>query len=300
METHERTSRRIAALSIVLSAGLAILKITVGMKGNSTAVVSDGIESASDVLTSGMVLLGLIIAARPPDADHPYGHGRFETLSALFVGSILSASGTLICFHSLQRAYQTEHAPAFFAVWPLLISIVCKSALWVSKRTYGRRIGSEALLADASNDAVDVVSAFVALAGLSITLVDPQRFAPFDHIGGFGVGLVVIVLGIRVVRETVLHLTDTMPGAEMLAEIRAAGLEVPGALNIEKCFARKTGFRYHVDLHLEVDPRLTVAESHGIAGEVRTRIRRDVPWVADVLVHVEPFPLDRMGSGNGK
>jgi cation diffusion facilitator family transporter len=284
--------RRIALASIAVSAALATLKITIGLKANSTALVSDGFESASDVLSSSIVLIGLVVASRPPDADHPYGHGRFEILSALFVGAILFATGVLICYHSVQRAFEVGHAPEFFAVWPLVVSIVCKSFLWSLKRAFGSRLRSEALLADSSNDAVDVLSAAVALTGLSFTLFDPKRFVAFDHIGGFGVGVVVIILGVRVMRDTVLQLMDTMPDETMLDEIRGVALQVPGALAIEKCQARKTGMKYHVDLHLEVDPNLTVQASHDIATQVRIVIKESLDWVADVLVHVEPYGLD--------
>jgi len=295
-----RTSRRVAFISILVSAALAVLKITVGLRANSTAVVSDGLESASDVLTSGIVFFGLTLAMRPADKEHPYGHGRFETLSALLVGTILCATGALICFHSLQRAFEPFHAPEFYAVWPLFISMGCKSVLWSLKRTFGRRLGSEALLADASNDGMDMISALVALAGLGITLINPKRFSAFDDIGGFGVGVIVIILGLGVVRDTVLQLTDTMPDEDKLKEIRGVALQVPGALAIEKCFARKTGLKHHVDLHLEVDPHLTVQASHEIAREVRVRIKENLDWVADVLIHVEPYTLDRMSAGHGK
>ena len=164
--------------------------------------------------------------------------------------------------------------------------------MWGLKRAYGRRMRSEALLADSSNDAVDVLSALVALAGLSITLFDPKRFVAFDHIGGFGVGIVVIILGVRIMRDTVLQLMDTMPDEAMLDQIRGVALQVPGALGIEKCRARKTGMKYHVDLHLEVDPILTVQASHDIATQVRIVIKESLDWVADVLVHVEPYGLD--------
>lgn len=281
-------------IGIAVSAGLAILKITVGLRAQSTAVVSDGVESAGDVLTSGIVLLGLILASRPADEEHPYGHGRLETLSALLVGAILFGTGALICAGSFRRAFEVAHAPALFAVWPLVGSLAAKSGLWTWKRSLGKRLRSEAMLADSANDAVDVVSALVALAGLSMALVDPRRFGAFDHVGGFGVGLVVIGLSLRIVRDTVSQLMDTMPADNLLVEIRQVALEVPGALGIEKCFARKTGFRYHVDLHLEVDPDLTVRESHAIATQVRIAIKENLDWVADVLVHVEPSPLDTM------
>lgn len=284
-------ARRVALASIFVSAGLAATKITIGLMANSTAVVSDGFESAGDVLASGFVLFGLVVASKPPDEDHPYGHGRFETLTGLLVGVLLSATGSLICYRSFERALEPAHIPAAYAVWPMLGSIGIKSVSWWFKRHYGRTIRSDSLLADAWNDAVDILSAITALAALGITLYDPVRFVAADHIGGFLVGLIVIFLGLHVMRETTLQLMDTMPPPPLLEQIRGVAMAVPGAMGVEKCFARKTGLRYHVDLHLEVDPAMTVQESHNIATEVRNRIRDRLDWVADVLVHVEPHGL---------
>jgi cation diffusion facilitator family transporter len=286
---------------MLVSSALATTKIAVGLNANSTAVVSDGLESVGDVLTSGLVLFGLLIAAKPPDSEHPYGHGRLETLSALVVGMILIASGSLIAFRSFQRAWESQHAPAAYAVWPLIASIAVKSAMSLSKWRLGRRIRSAALTADAWHDTVDVLSGTVALIAVAITLFNPIRFAAADHLGGSAVGFIVIFVGIRVVRDTTLQLMDTMPEPEDMQRIREVGLTVPGALGIEKCFARKTGLQWHVDLHLDVDPALTVYASHQIASEVRARIREKLDWVADVLVHVEPHMLDTISnSRHGK
>ena len=131
------------------------------------------------------------------------------------------------------------------------------------------------------------------------------EYVSADHWAGFGIGLIVIFVGLRVARETTLQLTDTMPDAKQMSEIRAAAVRVPGAMGVEKCFARKTGLRYHVDLHLEVDPELTVRESHDIATAVRTAVKANVPWVEDVLVHVEPYEspgamTERQAAGAGK
>ena len=295
--TSELAGRRIAIISMLVSAGLATAKITIGLMASSTATVSDGIESAGDVLASGLVLLGLVIAAKPPDAEHPYGHGRLETLSALAVGMLLSATGVLIAFESLHLAREARHAPAFFAVWPLVASIVIKSILSASKRAYGRKIQSSGLIADAWNDTVDILSGITALAGLGLTLLNPVKFAPADHIGGSLVGLIVIFLGVRVVHDTVVQLMDTMPDPEAMDRIRYVGLSVPGVLGIEKCFARKTGLKWHVDLHLEVDPAMSVYDSHEIATQVKEKIRAEVDWVADVLVHVEPHILAAISNG---
>lgn len=272
------------------SGTLALVKIVVGLMAGSTSVVADGVESASDVLASGMVFLGLLVASRPADAEHPYGHGRFEILTGLGVGMILTITGTAICMRSLERAGQSHSAPQSYALWALVLSIVVKAFLSWSKFHFGRKINSAALLADAWNDSVDILSGFAALCALSLTLHDPVRFAAADHYGGFTVGLLVILLGIRVVRETSSELMDTMPEAERMSEIRSVALAAPGVLGVEKCFARKTGFKYHVDIHLEVDPHMTVWASHEIATEVRFKIIKRLDWVADVLVHVEPHP----------
>lgn len=293
----ERVGRRVALISMVISAGLAVAKIVIGLHANSTAVVSDGLESAGDVLASGLVLLGLVMAAKPPDEKHPYGHGRLEPLSALVVGIMLVVAGSLICFRSLERAGQAEPVPAAYAIWPLMASIAIKGVTSVTKRRYGRKIHSSALIADAWNDSVDILSGVTALFALGLTLIDPMKFATADDFGGCAVGVIVIFLGIRVVRDTTLQLMDTMPDPADMDQIRTVALSVPGALGIEKCFARKTGLKWHVDLHLEVDPSMSVYESHELATQVRERVRDRLDWVADVLVHVEPYQMSAVSDG---
>ncbi len=294
--TAELAGRRIAITSMLVSAGLAASKITIGLHAQSTATVSDGVESAGDVLASGLVLLGLIIAAKPPDSEHPYGHGRLETLSALAVGMLLVGTGVLIAFESVHLTHGDGRAPSAYAVWPLLASIAIKSIMSAAKWRYGRRIQSSGLIADAWNDTVDILSGTTALAGLGLTLLNPEKFASADRIGGSAVGIIVIFLGVRVVHDTVVQLMDTMPDPEAMDRIRRTGLTVPGVLGIEKCFARKTGLKWHVDMHLEVDPAMTVYESHEIATQVREKIRSEVDWVADVLVHVEPHMLGTIAA----
>jgi cation diffusion facilitator family transporter len=285
-----QTGQRIAALGMLVSALLAVIKIVAGIAGHSTAVFSDGLESAGDVFASGVVLLGLTLAAKPADADHPYGHGRAETLSGLLIGIVLTAGGALISFAALERLGHMRMAPAMFVVWPLVASLGAKAAMAVLKFRYGRRMSSSALTADAWNDAMDCLSALAALAGVGLALRDPVRFLDADQYGGFVVGLIVVLIGLRVAWDTALQLMDTMPGEDLMSQVRSVAATVAGVRGVEKCFARKTGLRYHVDLHLEVDPEMTVRQSHEIAHRVRLRIRERLNWVADVLVHVEPAP----------
>lgn len=285
-----RTGQRVAAAGMLVSGILAIIKITAGLAGHSTSVFADGLESAGDVLASGLVLLGLIIAAKPADREHPYGHGRVETLNGLLIGLALTAGGALISFGSIERVGRPQPPLAGYVVWPLVISLIAKTGLATVKFRYARRLQSDSLRADAWNDSVDTLSATAALIAVGLTLSDPVRFADADRYGGFIVGLVVVLVGVRVARDTALQLMDTMPDEWHMKQIREAAAGVPGALGVEKCFARKTGLRYHVDLHLEVDPQMTVRQSHQIAHEVRMHVMDKLDWVADVLVHVEPAP----------
>lgn len=294
MDQSEQLARRVSLISVAVSAGLATLKLLVGWLAGSTAVIADGVESAADVLSSGVVFVALWVASRPPDENHPYGHGRFETLTGLGVGATLAATGGGIAWRSIQDIGLRHQPPHFWAIWPLIISICSKSVLSVFKFRAGRAAGSSALIADAWNDSVDIVSGSVALLAVGLTIYNFDRFYAADHYGGFVVGVIVVILGLQVVRETTMQLMDTMPSDRRMALIRKEAMMVPGALGVEKCYARKTGLRYHVDLHLEVDPDLTVRASHSIAEEVRNHLKDRIPWVADVLVHVEPYGIVRM------
>ncbi len=290
--SHSMTARRVAVLSMGVSAALAALKISVGWLAGSTAVVADGVEAAGDVVSSAVVFFGLALAARPPDENHPYGHGRIETLSGFTVGVMLALVGAGIAVSSMQRLYVTASPPRGFAVYAMIVSVAAKSVLSAYKFRVAKRTGSAGLRADAWNDSVDILSGVVALGALSLTLLDPARFLSADSIGGIVVGVIVIFLGLTVVRDSSLHLMDTMPPPALLDEVRRVALLVPGALGVEKCFARKTGLQYHVDLHLEVDPELTVRQSHDIATLVRKKLQAELEWVADVLVHVEPHGME--------
>lgn len=285
-----RAARRVAIVSVLASAALAVTKVLIGWMAGSTSVVADGLESASDVVASSIVLFGLVVATIPPDREHPYGHGRVETLTGLAVGAILAAAGIGICVHSLDRLQEVHTPPALYGLWPLFGSIVVKAVLSTLKFRFGRRARSAALVADAWNDTVDILSGSVAALALGLTLYDPARFLAADHYGGFAVGMIVVFTGLRVVRETSLQLMDTMPDEALMDQMRAVALTVPGALGVEKCYARKTGLQYHVDLHLEVDPDITVRDSHEIATQVRIALRERLDFIADVLVHVEPAP----------
>lgn len=290
--------RRIALISVSLGLILALGKIWIGTVAGSAAVISDGFETGGDVFSSGMVYAGLWLASKPPDDEHPYGHGRYETLAGLAVGGLLLITGTGIFWNSLVHFHETSHV-AKFALYPLLAAVLLKIVLASTKFRVGQRIASTALEADAWHDVTDLVSTMIAIIATVLVLMSPERFGVADRIGGMLIGVIIFLLSIQVVRRVVGQLLDTMPESEKMSEIRAVALNVPGALGIEKCFARRTGMKYHVDLHLEVDGGMTVHESHEIASLVRHAIKDQLLWVADVLIHVEPSARPAM-SLHGK
>ena len=228
-------------------------------------------------------------ASKPPDKEHPYGYGRSETIAGLAVGFLLGTSGIAICYESLRRLHTSTAIPQFYAIWPLVASVAVKSGSSLMKFRYGRRLGSAALKADAWHDGVEIISGLVALSALALTLYDRAHFAAADHWGGFAVGLIVLLTAFHVVRDTSDELMDAMPNDERIARIRHVALSSPGVMGVEKTYARKTGLQYHVELHIEVDPNMTVQASHDLATGTRFLIREQLDWVADVVVHVEPF-----------
>ena len=288
-------AKRVTALGMVVSGFLCATKLLVGWMAHSTAVFADGLENAGDLFGSGLVLYALGIASRPPDREHPYGHGRSETIAGLAVGFLLGLSGIVICYESWRRLHVPTEPPHAYAVWPMIGSIVVKAGLSSGKFRYGRRIGSAALVADAWHDGIEVVSGAVALAALGLTLFDPQYFAAADHWGGFAVGLIVLITAWHVVRDTSEELMDAMPNEQRIERIREVALSAPGVLGVEKVYARKTGLQYYVELHLEVDPQMTVQDSHDLATRTRFLIREQLDWIADVVVHVEPFNPEKAG-----
>lgn len=293
------SGRRVALAGIAASALLAAMNLAVGVAAGSTSVVATGVEFAGDVLASSVVFFGMLAAAKPADDDHPYGHGRLETLAAFVVGLTLTVGGAAIGWASLQNVGERHPPPASLAIAALAVAIAVRGVMSTLKFRVGRRLRSAALVADAWNDAVDILSASAALVAVALARFDPVRFLSADHYGGFAVGLVVVATGVRVLRDASLELIDTMPDAGMMTRLRETVQTVPGVLGVDKAYARKTGLRYHVDLHVEVAPELTVSQAHAIGGHVRSRVRAELDWVADVLVHVEPAGADQAGGASG-
>lgn len=288
-----RLGQRLAIWGLIISAGLAFVKLAGGIFTHSASLSADGLESASDVLASAMIWSSMAIARRPADQKFPYGYGRAESLAGSTVGTILLMSALLLVVHSVQRLLGPPVELPSWILWPLGVSFVLKGFLATAKFRTGKKIRSSALIADSGNDAVDMISAVVAAGAITLNLIDHERFSYADPVGGLGVALIIFLMGIGIFRRTSEELMDVMPNDALVGQVRDVAGAVSGVENVEKCYGRKSGTHFFFDLHIEVDPEMTVFNAHDVAHRVKDQIMSDCDFVKDVLVHVEPFNPDR-------
>lgn len=284
-----KVGQRLAIAGLIVSAALAVIKLVGGLFSHSTALSADGLESASDVLASAIIWGGMTIAQRPPDEKFPYGYGRAESLAGKTIGTILLMSAVLLATHSVHRLMGAPVALPAWVLIPLGLSFILKGGLAAAKYRVGRKIRSSALIADSGNDAVDMVSAVVAAGAITLNLIDHERFAYADPVGGLGVSLIIFLMGMNIFKRTSQELMDVMPEPQLVDSVRQAAEKVPGVMRVEKCYGRKSGTYYFFDLHIEVDPHMTVHAAHEVAHVVKDRLIAECDFVRDVLVHVEPF-----------
>lgn len=284
-----RIGQRIATIGLFVNAVLATVKIGAGSVAHSTALTADGFETASDILSSFIIMGGMAIARRPADERFPYGYGRAESLAGKTVATVLLVFAALLGARSIEALVHPPPAPPAWALWPLAASIIAKTWMTIHKRRTGKRIGSSALLADAANDLVDILSAFVAAAGIAAAALSSAHFMRADPLGGLGVSLIILYIGLRIFRDTSTELMDVMPAPELVSKVRETAREVRGVLAVEKCFGRKSGVQYFFDLHIEVDPSMPVRDAHELGHVVQNHILEARPFVKSVLVHIEPF-----------
>jgi cation diffusion facilitator family transporter len=279
---------RLALIGLIINVVFAIIKISGGIFGNAYALVADGIESALDVAGSIVIWGGLRFAARPPDATHPYGHGKAEPLTAVFVacGVLIAAIGVAI--ESTRTMFEPHPAPMTFTLVVLLMVVVVKEALFRYVVRFGRSIESLAVESDAWRHRADVITSVAAFIGISIALIGGDKWRSADNWAAIFVCLVIATIGVRLLRPALYEILDTAPPGKIVEQVRKAAASVPGVVEIDKCFVRKMGLDFYVDLHVGVRGDIPVREGHDIAHDVKSAIRASDPRIADVLVHIEP------------
>ncbi|USS40277.1 cation diffusion facilitator family transporter [Thermococcus aggregans] len=263
---------------------LAILKVLVGLMYSSLALISDGIHSLSDVVTSVIGYIGVKISSKPADKTHPFGHSRFEPLFALFIGMGLFLVAYEIGKDALERifvGYVIEVNSLMFAV--VVVSILSKEAMTQYSLRVGRKLNNQILIADAYHHRSDALSSVAVLIGL---LFQKLGFGYGDALAGLIVALMIGKAAVEIVLRNVHYLTGTSPPFELCEKIKKTALEVEGVIGVHDLRAHYVGPKLHVELHIEVPPHLTLKEAHDISEEVKKRIE-NLDEVEVAFVHVD-------------
>lgn len=267
---------------------LASIKIISGIVGNSYALIADGIESIADVFTSFVVLTGLKIASRPPDENHPYGHGKAEPLAALVVAIALFLAAFVIIYQSIHEIITPHHAPAEFTLLVLIIVVIIKEILFRRIKNVGTKIESVAVKNDAWHHRSDAITSGAAFIGILIAIIGGEGYESADDYAALFASVVIMYNGVKLMKPTVYELTDANLYEKLIADIKKVALKNEKVRDVEKCFVRKMGFDYYVDAHVVVDGNLKVSEGHLIAHEVKDSLIKFNPKIKEVLVHIEP------------
>jgi len=254
--------------------------------GHSFALIADGIESLSDVISSTVVYLGLSVAIKPPDEEHPYGYGKAEPIAAVIVSLALVVAAIVIGIESI-RQIQTPHLlPNPYTLWVLFSVVGIKILLSRYVSSVGKGIDSTAVRSDAWHHLSDAITSTFAFIGISIALWSRNPAA--DDWAALCASPIIIFNALRQLRTPFEELLDIAPSPQMEQLVRSVASGMPGVIGLEKCHVRKMGFRYYVDLHVVVDGTLTVRQGHNIAHDVEDSLLDKLPKIAEVLVHVEP------------
>lgn len=275
-------------LSIVGNLGLAIVKALAGIFGNSYALIADAIESTGDVLSSILVLFGLKYAQRPADANHPYGHGRIEPLMTFIVVAFLGASAMIIAHESIQNIRTPHEAPKPYTLFVLGGIIIVKEIFYRFVSRVGKETNSSSVQADAWHHRSDALTSLAAFIGISIALWFGPGYESADDWAALSACGIILYNSYLIFRPALGEIMDEDVYQEMVADIRAIASKEPGVIDTEKCFVRKSGLQFHVDLHLTVNGQISVKEGHDIAHNLKDHLMQQMPQIADVLIHVEP------------
>ncbi|MFY7990289.1 MAG: cation diffusion facilitator family transporter [Fluviicola sp.] len=287
MSKHDQASKT-AWLSLIGNLGMAIVKFLVGYFGNAYALIADAIESTGDVFASMLVLIGIKYAQKPPDENHPYGHGKVEPLITFAVVGFLVVSGTLIIDESIHNILTPHKAPHSFTLYFLGAIILIKEGFFRYVDKTSKETGSTSLKADAWHHRSDAITSAFAFVGILIAVILGDEYAAADDWAALCASGVIFFNAYLIFRPALGEIMDEHRYDDFIAVIRELSHDVPGVVKTEKCWVRKSGMRYWVDIHVHVDGRMSVHEGHTIAHALKERLMNELPEIEDVLVHIEP------------
>jgi cation diffusion facilitator family transporter len=268
---------------------LTAAKFLAGILGCSQALIADAVESQADILSSIVVWRALVVAEAPPDEDHPYGHGKAEPLAAATVAVMLLIAAGLIAYHSFRGIIEPRLAPSAWTLLVLIGVMGVKELLFRFVLREAERSRSSAMKADAWHQRSDAITSAAAFIGISIAVVGGKGYENADNWAALVAAVSIAFNGLRQLRPAFNELMDRSPDRAIIEQIKRVGATIPGVGRVEKCMVRKMGYQFFADMHVEVDPQMTVVRSHEIAHQVKDKVRAEIPDVLDVLVHIEPM-----------
>jgi cation diffusion facilitator family transporter len=291
--TKLQTGAQMALIGFAINVLLAGAKILAGLFGHAHVLIADGIESALDVGGSIVIWAGLTVAARPPDATHPYGHGKAEPIAAVAVSVGVLAAAIVVAVQSVRGLFLPHQAPAPYTLGVLIVAVIVKEILYRYVIRFGREVESTAVKTDAWHHRIDAMTSVTALIGISVALIGGKKWQSADEWAALFACALIGANGYRLLRPAVFEIMDTAPGGKTVRSIRRVAGSVAGVIRVEQCRVRKMGLQFYVDLHIEVDGRMSVHEGHEISHEVKRAIQQNDSRMADVLVHIEPAHYTR-------
>ncbi len=274
--------------SILSSILLALIKGSAGILGNSYALIADAIESTADVFASFLVLFGIKYAHKPADEDHPYGHGKAEALVTILVVGILLGSAAFIAYQSIENIRTPHESPKAWTLIVLAGIIIWKETSYQIVVRKGRKLNSSALIADAWHHRSDAITSITAFFGITIALFMGKGFESADDWAALFASLLIVYNSYKILRPALSEVMDQTLFPEVEAKIRKVSLSVPGILDTEKCFIRKSGTKYHVELHTIVDENMTVRVSHDLGHVLKDTLNEKIPELGYIIIHIEP------------
>lgn len=280
---------RTTQLGIAISVVLVVLKASSGYIGHSYALIADATETGADVFSSVLLWIGLRIAMKPADQNHPYGHGKAEPLASILISLSLMGAAVWIGWHAV-TFIQTPHTlPKKFTLLVLLLVVLIKESMFRYVLRVGKEINSTAVKADAYHHRSDVISSVAALIGIMIALIGGKGYEGADDWAALLAALVIFYNAIQLMLPGLAEIMDAAPSAEIIQQVREVSSGISQVMKVEKCYVRKMGFDYFVDLHIQVQPDLTVFQGHEIAHQVKDTLLKQTLGIKDVLIHVEPY-----------
>ena len=286
--TNEQTAIRTSYFSIAGNTTLAIIKGLAGFFGNSYALIADAIESTTDIFSSFLVMFGLKYANRPADKNHPYGHGRAEPLITFLVVGFLITSATIIAYESIKNIGTPHELPKVWTLLILIPLIIWKEISFRLVMKKANETNSTSLKADAWHHRSDAITSIAALIGISIALFFGKGYETADDWAALFASGFILYNSYKIFRPALGEIMDEHLYDDLVEDIRKISLTVDGIIATEKCFIRKSGMKYHVDLHATVDASTTVKNGHKIGHILKDTLRNDLPQLGHVLIHIEP------------